>query len=176
MKALAGAAIGAVGGWIIGYFVVVGRADDLGGLAEVAVIAMAPTAPDTILFMAVGLVIGGVVGLVGGRSPKKDNAKAGGDASPRGNQYSSYYTALTMAERAEVQADAGNKQAMYGMSKEQALVMAIRERMERRSGDAAAARLKQERAKKEIGSIEAVYGGKNSTLDGIAATYGGQDA
>ena len=64
MKALVGMVLGGVAGYFAGYFVVVTRADELSTLGKAMVLRMAPTAPDTMMFAAIGAAVGLVLGLV----------------------------------------------------------------------------------------------------------------
>lgn len=60
---LIGTAIGLISGWVVGYWVVVSRIEESdNSLTKVVVYNMAPTAPDTILCMVLGGLIGGLIG------------------------------------------------------------------------------------------------------------------
>ena len=84
MKVVIGLVIGLFVGWVAGYLKVIspvaqrGDADrSLGqSLADLAIMNMAPTAPDTILFMIAGGCIGAVIGAVSGlRQKASDRAR-----------------------------------------------------------------------------------------------------
>lgn len=61
MNVIAGAVLGGFAGWTTGYFLVISQAPDI-LLARAIASRMAPTAPDTILCMVVGVAVGVVVG------------------------------------------------------------------------------------------------------------------
>ena len=67
MRALVYGLVGGILGWLVGIFMVVSRALELGPEAEAMVAMMAPTAPDTLLCTAVGALLGLVVGLIATR-------------------------------------------------------------------------------------------------------------
>ena len=83
MAALIGMVSGGVAGWLTGYFVMLNQAAELGTkygvLVEKEAIEMAPTAPDTMLYTAAGivagLVFGGLLGAHGGKKPAMDVRK-----------------------------------------------------------------------------------------------------
>ena len=64
MTVLVSTAFGAFFGWITGYMMIMWRLDGAGPLAQVVGSALAPTAPDTILSMAIGAVCGLALGLI----------------------------------------------------------------------------------------------------------------
>ena len=91
-KLAPGAVVGAIVGWLAGYATIHMRCNAMGNeglggaLAEVACMSMAPTAPDTILFTALGL-LGGLVVQAARRSHWGEHeATQPGDRDRRGHR------------------------------------------------------------------------------------------
>ena len=61
MKYFLAMMFGGMCGWITGYFVVLSRFEDESTLVKFLGTNLAPTAPDTILFTVLGMVIGMVI-------------------------------------------------------------------------------------------------------------------
>lgn len=74
MRFVINGAIGGFCGWAVGYFTVISRFQDQGALAQGIGAVMAPTAPDTMLFMVIGVIVGFVVAGIAEASAKKNDS------------------------------------------------------------------------------------------------------
>ena len=79
LAAFLGMAFGAVGGWIVGYIVVMSRCAKLAPFAEAVCSMAAPRAGDAILFG----IFGGIAGLIIGLATAKDGEERRRTLDPR---------------------------------------------------------------------------------------------
>ena len=101
MRAFFGMVIGLVMGYFVGYFMVISRGDDLGTLGSAVVMAMAPTAPDTLMVAAIGAVLGLLIGAISGGGSKSASPNPEGYGHPHAKRGGMDMSKLATKQRAE---------------------------------------------------------------------------